>query len=508
MTRNRLFAYSLIVAVVLVSSGLLSGVLSGFDIFDNNSFAQTFAPSTDGSVSAPAPAGGDTNETVQFNRYENSDLGITLKYPSNFLIDDSNSDEKLQQIVFFPPSNTSMTPEHPILWMGVFIQALNPISNNSSSSPYATPSHASNLNIETYAESLANSIQRGNKDIAIIEKSTNTLLSGHPAYKLVTQSYYNNSAIIDVQIGTIFNNKHYSINYMTELSNYFNSLPVSSAIIQSFDINELAPITSNLKQFGSEPDPSSTASTGSFLGSILSYFKLDDFSNKPSGILNKLETSITNSVNNILNSSGNQVPSSDLNSLKTSLTNSVNNILNSSGKSGSVKRLEQPKDLPHKLCEQHPEQLGNQVPSSDLNSLKTSLTNSVNNILNSSGNQVPANVLSSLKTSLTNSVNNILNSSKSEINKSLVTPSLPPQSSLPSQTMEQVCHLPLLSKVCGVVVGGSGDGSSVGSGGNVSNSGAAAGNATSFNNGSVRESLEKSLNSIMGLLELPGSSTR
>ena len=442
MTRNRLFAYSLIVAVVLVSSGLLSGVLSGFDIFDNNSFAQTFAPSTDGSVSAPAPAGGDTNETVQFNRYENSDLGITLKYPSNFLIDDSNSDEKLQQIVFFPPSNTSMTPEQPILWMGVFIQALNPISNNSSSSPYATPSHASNLNIETYAESLANSIQRGNKDIAIIEKSTNTLLSGHPAYKLVTQSYYNNSTIIDVQIGTIFNNKHYSINYMTELSNYFNSLPVSSAIIQSFDINELAPITSNLKQFGSKPDPDSTASTGSFLGSILSYFKLDDLSNKPSGILNKLDTSLTNSVNNILNSSGNQVPSSDLNSLKTSLTNSVNNILNSSGNQVPSSDLNSLKTSLTNSVNNILNSSGNQVPSSDLNNLKTSLTNSVNNILNSSGNQVPSNVLNNLKTSLTNSVNNILNSSKSEINKSLVTPSLPPQSSLPSQTMEQVCHLP------------------------------------------------------------------
>ena len=42
---------------------------------------------------------------------------------------DSNSNEKLQQIVFFPPANTSMTPEQPILWMGVFIQALNPLSN-------------------------------------------------------------------------------------------------------------------------------------------------------------------------------------------------------------------------------------------------------------------------------------------------------------------------------------------------------------------------------------------
>jgi hypothetical protein len=424
MTRNRLLTYSLIVAVVLVSSGLLPGVLSEFSIFGNSSFAQVqpSVPSNDGSVLAPAAAAGaDANKTVQFNRYENSDFGISLKYPSNFLIDESNSNEKLQQISFFPPANTSMTQEQPILWMGVFIQELNPLSNNASSSS-SSPNAKSNLDIETYADSLANSIQQGNKDITIIEKSTNTLLSGHPAYKLVTQSYYNNSALIDVQIGTIFNNKHYSINYMTTLSNYFNSLPVASTIIQSFDINELAPITSTLKQLGSSPNPNpnSAAATGSFLGSILSYFKLDDLSNKPSGVLNKLDASITNSVNSILNSSKNEVPSSVLNNLKTS-------------------------------------------------------------------------------------VNSILNSSKNEINKSLGTQSLPSQSSsLPSQTMEQVCHLPFLSKVCGIV--GSGSGGGVGE--NLGNSGAL-NNSASFNNGGVRESLEKSLNNLLGgMVEIPGSTTR
>jgi hypothetical protein len=415
-----LFTYSLTVVVALVSSGLLFGVLSEFNVFDNNSFAKTSVPSTDISVlstAAAQPTGADTNKTVQFNRYENSDFGISLKYPSNFLIDESNSNEKLRQISFFPPANTSMTQEQPILWMGVFIQSLNPVSGNASS---PSPSIASNLNIETYAESLANSIQQGNKDITVIEKSTNSLLSGHPAYKLVTQSHYNNSTIIDVQIGTIFNNKHYSINYMTEMSNYFNSLSVASTIIKSFDINELAPITSKLNPLGSHSDSNATAATGSFLGSILSYFKLDDLSNKPSGILDRLETS---------------------------------------------------------------------------------LSNSVNSVLNTSGNQVPPNVLNRLETSLSNSVNSVLNSSKSEINKSLGNQSLLSQpSSLPSQTMEQVCHLPLMSKVCGFVGSSGGE--------NVSNSGAL-NNSASFNSGGVRESLEKSLNNLLGgMVEFPGSSAR
>jgi hypothetical protein len=102
-------------------------------------------------------------------------------------------------------------------------------------------------------------------------------------------------------------------------------------------------------------------------------------------------------------------------------------------------------------------------------------------------------------------VNSILNSSKNEINKSLGTQSLPSQSSssLPSQTMQQVCHLPFLSKVCGIVGSGA-----VGGGENISNSGAL-NNSTSFNNGGVRESLEKSLNNLLGgMVEVPGSTTR
>jgi hypothetical protein len=83
----------------------------------------------------------------------------------------------------------------------------------------------------------------------------------------------------------------------------------------------------------------------------------------------------------------------------------------------------------------------------------------------------------------------------------LANQSLPSQpSSLPSQTMEQVCHLPLMSKVCGFVGSSGGE--------NISNSGAL-NNSTSFNSGGVPESLEKSLNNLLGgMVEFPGSSTR
>jgi len=66
--------------------------------------------------------------------------------------------------------------------------------------------------------------------------------------------------------------------------------------------------------------------------------------------------------------------------------------------------------------------------------------------------------------------------------------------------MQQVCHLPFLSKVCSIVGSGGGE--------NIRNSGAL-NNSTSFNNGGVRESLEKSLNNLLGgMVEIPGSTTR
>ena len=99
------------------------------------------------------------------------------------------------------------------------------------------PSPQTNFDIVAYSQNLANSIQQGNQDVTIIEGSNNTLLSGHPAYKLITKSHINNLTIDDVLISTILNNKVYSLDYQTDSSNYLDSLPTANKIIQSFKIN-------------------------------------------------------------------------------------------------------------------------------------------------------------------------------------------------------------------------------------------------------------------------------
>src|SRR3712207_305736 len=70
----------------------------------NLSYAQSDVTSSEIS---PAPTSGFMNDTVRFNTYKNSEVGISIQYPSNFLIDEDNSNESLKQISFFPAVNNS-----------------------------------------------------------------------------------------------------------------------------------------------------------------------------------------------------------------------------------------------------------------------------------------------------------------------------------------------------------------------------------------------------------------
>ena len=232
-TNDRLVTCSLFVVVVIVSSGLLFGVFYVSDFFNNDSFAQKTVAPLDSSVLTA------NQKTVPFNSYENNEIGVSLKYPSNFLIDDSKSNNSIKQISFYPVNNANfLFPERYILWIDIFVQNLNSAPSLSSPPNFTSSSTSSksNIDIDSYVKNLVNFIQHGNKDVAIIEASANKSLSGYPAYKLITRSNFNNSQIDDVEIGTIVNNKLYHLNYQTESSSYPNSLPAANKIIQSFKI--------------------------------------------------------------------------------------------------------------------------------------------------------------------------------------------------------------------------------------------------------------------------------
>ena len=207
------------------------------------------------------------SKKIPLNHYENRQLGLSLKYPSNFLIDESNSNNTLRQISFYPVNLVSENPENYIQWMDVFVQTLGTVqqqqqplsslSNSTSLSPFLSANNNNNNNnfLASYSLNLANNIQQGNADITIVGSSTNTTLSGYPAYKLITTSYIGNSAITDVLISTIVNNTIYSIDYQipsssSSSSNYANSLSDASKIIQSFKILSSFSSINNIRRDG------------------------------------------------------------------------------------------------------------------------------------------------------------------------------------------------------------------------------------------------------------------
>jgi hypothetical protein len=307
-------------------------------IFNNNSFAQNSAATINPLNSAaagggPTAAAGSIIQPVQFNNYENNQLGVSIKYPSNFLIDESRSNNTLQQISFYPTNYANISPENQILWMDIFVQMLNPnsqqqqqqplssLSNDNSS--FSNPSPQTNFDIVAYSQNLANSIQQGNQDVTIIEGSNNTLLSGYPAYKLITKSHINNLTIDDVLISTILNNKVYSLNYQTDSSNYIDSLPTANKIIQSFKINPqttsvtipmgiaqgsngnatLLPSNENLNL--RQPNANIPPLSIPLVENLMSSLKLNNITNNSPEMLKNLKNSIENSLTNILADSKN-----------------------------------------------------------------------------------------------------------------------------------------------------------------------------------------------------------
>jgi len=357
--------YSYFFLAILLSVGLLfSSNCVNITLFDNvysqkidnasslNSSLNSINNLQDGSSSSQIKQQQQQiSKKIPLNHYENRQLGVSLKYPSNFLIDESNSNNTLRQISFYPVNVGSVNPENYIQWMDVFVQTLgtaqqqqqqqqplSSLSNSNSLSPLLSANNNNNNNnfLASYSLNLANNIQQGNADITIVGSSTNTTLSGYPAYKLITTSYIGNSAITDVLISTIVNNTIYSIDYHipSSSSNYANSLSDASKIIQSFKI--LSPVSSesttaegmaetrqqlssssssasnvisNNKNLNSNLSNSNSALIP-LLSSLLSSLKIDDIANNSTNTVNSLKNSISNSLNDALSNPKNVIDKS------------------------------------------------------------------------------------------------------------------------------------------------------------------------------------------------------
>ena len=303
-----IFSSSLFVLTFVVS---LFGAMFNTNMLigNNNNSNLVFAQE---SVATLANSVSDSNNSIIFNNYENSEVGVSIKYPSNFLIDESNSNETVKQISFFPAydDDSGLSPETFISWFDVYVQTFYP------------PIFYSPDNISSYLEDRTNAVQEEDQDVTIIEASTDSLLAGHPAYKLVTRSYSGNETIDSVEYGIIVDNKLYSLSYEVNSSDYQNSLPIVNKMIYSFNIDS-DDLSKSLKLLTNSTGLAMVKEKIPILGGILSSLNLSNYTDNSSALFNasKLNNSPTNMLENLLknSSSGNILNMS-------SITNSIPQI--------------------------------------------------------------------------------------------------------------------------------------------------------------------------------------
>lgn len=288
-----IFSSSLFVLTFVLS--LFGAMLNTNMLIGNNNSNLVFGQE---SVATLANSVSDSNNSIIFNNYENSEMGVSIKYPSNFLIDESNSNETVKQISFFPSydDDSGLSPETFISWFDVYVQTFYP------------PIFYSPDNISSYLEDRTNAVQEADQDVTIVEASTDSLLVGHPAYKLVTRSYSGNETIDSVEYGIIVDDKLYSLSYEVNSSDYQNSLPIVNNMIYSFNIDS-DNLSKSLKLLTNSTGLAMLKEQVPMLGGILSSLNLSNHTDNSSDLFNasKLNNSPKSIIENLLknSSSGN-----------------------------------------------------------------------------------------------------------------------------------------------------------------------------------------------------------
>jgi hypothetical protein len=225
------------------------------------------------------------------------------------LIDESNSNKTVKQISFFPAydDDSGLSPETFISWFDVYVQTFYP------------PIFYSPDNVSSYLEDRTNAVQQEDQDVTIIESSTDSLLAGHPAYKLVTRSYSGNETIDTIEYGIIVDDKLYSLSYEVNTSDYQNSLPIANKMIYSFNI-ESDNLSKSLKLLTNSTGLAMLKEKVPILQGILSSLNSSNFDYNSSKLLNtsEINSSPKTMLENLLkNSSAGNIPniSSMMNSI-------------------------------------------------------------------------------------------------------------------------------------------------------------------------------------------------
>ncbi|CAN5891536.1 hypothetical protein BH23THE1_BH23THE1_32820 [soil metagenome] len=279
---SSLFVLTFVVVVSLFGHAFNTNMLNG----NNNNSILVFAQE---SVASLANSVSNSNNSIIFNNYENSQVGVSIKYPSNFLIDESNSNDTVKQVSFFPAYDDSgLSPETFISWFNIYVQTFYP------------PIFYSPDNLSSYLEDRTNAVQENDQDVTIVETSTDSLLAGHPAYKLVTRSYSGNETIDTIEYGMIVDDKLYSVIYEVNTSDFQKSLPIANKMIYSFKIDS-DKLSESLKLLTNSTGLAMLKDKVPMLQGILSSLNSSNFTgSSTSELFNKSALALTDSHQNIL----------------------------------------------------------------------------------------------------------------------------------------------------------------------------------------------------------------
>jgi hypothetical protein len=178
----------------------------------------------------------DTNSATQspdFLTYDNATYGITIQYPSNWIVDttDFPGDPLTQIVGFFSPFESRVDTYEERLWIAQEQQ-----------------SFSEDFDLAQYAEQIVSNYNSTLNDFSLDEIDTETARLGNndsPAYRIVYTERLQpeNIDLKTLEIGTVIEDKVYVVMYHAETAKYDQYLPIIEEMINSVELNDSAVVS-------------------------------------------------------------------------------------------------------------------------------------------------------------------------------------------------------------------------------------------------------------------------
>jgi hypothetical protein len=180
----------------------------------------------------------DNNSATQspgFLTYANATYGITIQYPSNWMVDNTEfpGDPLIQIVGFFSPFESRVDTYAERLWIAQEQQ-----------------SFSEDFDLTQYAEQIVSNYNSTLTDFRLNEIDTETARLGNndsPAYRIVYTERLqpDNIDLKTLEIGTVLEDRVYIITYHAEAARYDQYLPIIEEMINSIQLSDSAVVVSD-----------------------------------------------------------------------------------------------------------------------------------------------------------------------------------------------------------------------------------------------------------------------